>query len=207
MHVRWLDSDEIDSEDVRFGLTHPPGARNPADPLTRRGFLDGQGPAASTGDPDPESQQELFSRLGRDAPCSAVLSVIRARWTANRRVATATFADVEEGDAIPFVRPGGGGVSPPHASMFVALAGSELDLGTGTTTAPTPPVPSDAHFLAPAFVQTLVRELAVDAFFGPIVRGAAATLGQPVDRHCNTILDASRISPGGTFLVRCGLLY
>jgi len=91
--------------------------------------------------------------------------------------------------------------------MFVALAGSELDLGTGTTTAPTPPVPSDAHFLAPAFVQTLVRELAVDAFFGPIVRGAAATLGQPVDRHGNAILDASRISPGGTFLVRCGLLY
>jgi hypothetical protein len=203
MYVRWLD--EI--EDFRFDVTHLPGSRNPADPLTRRGFSDGQGPAASTGDPDPESQQELFSRLGRDAPCSAVLSVLRARWTAHRRVAAATFADVKGGDAIPSVRPRGGAVSPPCTSMFVALAGSELDLGTGTTTAPTPPVPSDAHFLAPAFVQTLVRELAVDAFFGPIVRGAAATLGQPVDRHGNAILDASRISPGGTFLVRCGLLY
>jgi hypothetical protein len=38
--------------------------------------------------------------------------------------------------------------------MFVALAGSELPLGTGTTTAPSPPVPSDDHFLSPTFVQT-----------------------------------------------------
>ena len=91
--------------------------------------------------------------------------------------------------------------------MFVALAGLELELGTGTTTAPTPPVPSDAHFLAPAFVRELVRELAADAFFGPIVRGAAATLGRPVDRHGVAILDASRSPPGGAFLVRCGLLY
>jgi hypothetical protein len=51
MYVRWLD--EI--EDFRFDVTHLPGARNPADPLTRRGFTDGPGPAASTGDPDPES--------------------------------------------------------------------------------------------------------------------------------------------------------
>ena len=203
MYVRWLD--EI--EDFRFDVTHLPGARNPADPLTRRGFADGPGPASSTGDPDPESQQELFSRLGRDAPASAVLSVIRAGWAANRRVAAATFADVEEGDAIPSIRPRGGAVSPPCSSMFVALAGSELDLGTGTTTAPTPPVPSDDHFLAPAFVRDLVRELAADAFFGPIVRGAAATLGKPVDRHGAAIPDASRAPPGGTFLVRCGLLY
>ena len=91
--------------------------------------------------------------------------------------------------------------------MFVALAGSELTLGTGTTAAPTPPTPSDDHFLAPVFVQTLVRELAVDAFFGPIVRGAAATLGHAVDRRGTAILAASRAPPGGTFLVRCGLLY
>jgi hypothetical protein len=73
--------------------------------------------------------------------------------------------------------------------------------------APTPPVPSDAHFLAPAFVRDLVRELTADAFFGPIVRGAAATLGRPVDRHGVAILDASRSPPGGVVLVRCGLLY
>ena len=104
MYVRWLD--EI--EDFRFDVTHLPGARNPADPLTRRGFPDGPGPAASTGDPDPESRQELFSRLGRDAPRSAALAAIRAGWEANRRVAAATFATVQEGDAIPSTGPGGG---------------------------------------------------------------------------------------------------
>jgi hypothetical protein len=81
-----------------------------------------------------------------------------------------------------------------------------LALGTGTTPAQPPPVSSDDHFLAPAFVQTLVQELAVDAFFGPIVRGAAATLGKPVDRHGAAILNASRAPPGGAFVVRCGLL-
>jgi hypothetical protein len=151
------------------------------------------GLVTSTGDSDPKSQQELFSRLGRDAPSPAVLAVIRAGWAANRRVATATFADVEEGDEIPSALRGGA-VSPSCSSMFVALAGSELNLGTGTTTAPTPPVPSDDHFLAPAFVWNLVRELTVDAFFGPILRRAAATLGKskPVDRHGAAIRDASR---------------
>jgi hypothetical protein len=157
MYVRWLD--EI--EDFRFDVTHLPGARNPADPLTRRGFTDGPGPAASTGDPDPESQQELFSRLGRDATPSAVLAVIRAGWAANRQVAAVTFADVQEGDAIPSTGPGGGAVSPPCSRMFVALAGLELELGTGTTTAPTPPVLSDAHFLASAFVWDLHQQTAL----------------------------------------------
>jgi hypothetical protein len=55
MYVRRLD--EI--EDFRFNVTHLPGSRDPADPLTRRGFAgaDGPGPAASTGDPDTESLQ------------------------------------------------------------------------------------------------------------------------------------------------------
>ncbi len=64
MYVRWLD--EI--EDFRFDVTHLPGSRNPRDPLSesRRGFADGDGPAASTGDAaDTESQQELFSRPSR----------------------------------------------------------------------------------------------------------------------------------------------
>jgi hypothetical protein len=52
-----------------------------------------------------------------------------------------------------------------------------------------------------------MRELAVDAFFGPILRGTAATLGKPVDRHGATIVDASRAPPGGAFVARCGLQY
>jgi hypothetical protein len=57
---------------------------------------------------------------------------------------------------------------------------------------PPPPVPSDDHFLAQAFVQTLVRELAVNAFFRPIfkLRGAVAKLGKPFDMHGAAILNA-----------------
>ena len=75
MYVRWLD--EI--EDFRFDVTHLPGSRNPTDPLSRRGFADGDGPATSTGDADAESQQELFSRPGRDAPApaAAMLAAVR----------------------------------------------------------------------------------------------------------------------------------
>ena len=63
---------------------------------------------------------------------------------------------------------------PPSASMLVTLAGTELHLGTGTTTAPTPPVPADDLFLSPTFVHTLAVELDADVMFGPIMRGAAA---------------------------------
>ena len=52
MFVRWLD--EI--EDFRFDVTHLSGSRIPTDPLSRYGVGDGDGPAASTGDPDPASQ-------------------------------------------------------------------------------------------------------------------------------------------------------
>jgi hypothetical protein len=64
MYVRWLD--EI--EDFRFDVTHLPGSRNPTDPLSRRCFEDGDGPAQSTGDPDPESQEELFSLINGSKP-------------------------------------------------------------------------------------------------------------------------------------------
>ena len=122
MYVRWLD--EI--EDFWFDVMHLPGARNPADPLTRRGFADGQGPAASTGDPDPESQQELFSRLGRDAPSSphpsAALADIRAGWAANRRVAAVTFAAVREEGEYPSIRPRGRGGIPPRVLVCLWLS-------------------------------------------------------------------------------------
>ena len=78
--------------------------------------------------------------------------------------------------------------------MFVALAGSELALGTGATAAPTLLAQSSDHFPAPA----ALRELAADAFFGPIFGGpgAAATLGKPVDRHGAAVLDTSLAPPG-----------
>ena len=102
MYVRWLD--EI--EDFRFDVT--PGSRIPSDPLSRRGFADGAGPAASTGDPDSESQQRLFSRHGRDALVPAALAVVRAGWTATRRLAAVSFANVQGGGSIPSTLPGAG---------------------------------------------------------------------------------------------------
>ena len=138
MYVRWLD--QID--DLRFDVTHLPGSRNPTDPLSRRGFTDGDGPAASTGNPVAESQQELFSRVGRDALLPARLTVVQAGWATTRRAAAAFFAHVQgEGAVSPASTRGGAESPPPCTSMFIALAGSELLLGTGATTAPAPPRP------------------------------------------------------------------
>ena len=96
------------------------------------------------------------------------------------------------------------GVCTPFTSMFVALAGSELALGAGTTAAPTPPAPSSDRFLSPAIVQALVRELAADAFFRARERGGGGDARQ-TSRHCVAVLDASRAPPCGAFLVRCRL--
>ena len=101
MYVRWLD--EI--EDFRFDVTLLPGAHNPTDPLSRLGFTDGDGPATLTGEPDAESQEELCSRLGRDAPAPAVLAVVSARWATTSRAAAVAFANVQGGDAIPPTNP------------------------------------------------------------------------------------------------------
>ncbi len=45
-------------------------------------------------------------------------------------------------------------IFPPCTSMFVALEGSGLDLGSGVAAGQTQPVPFDDHFLAPAFSRT-----------------------------------------------------
>ncbi len=73
MFVCWLE--EI--ENVRFDVTHLPGSCNPTDPLSRCGFAYGGASAASTGDSDAESQQQLFLLLNNVAaltpprrPCS-----------------------------------------------------------------------------------------------------------------------------------------
>ena len=97
MYVRWLD--EI--EDSRTDVTLLPGARNPTDPLSRRGFADGDGPATSTGEPNAECQQELFSRPGRYSPAPAVLAAVRARRATTRRAAAVTISQTSMGgDAI-----------------------------------------------------------------------------------------------------------
>ena len=123
--------------------------------LVRQG-LKGAWPAA----------KELFSRLGRDAPAPARLAAIRASWAATRCAAAAEFAHVQGGATTPPPLRRGADPSPPYPRMFVPLAGSELTLGTGTTTAPSPPTPSDDQFLSPAFVQRLAADLTTDTLFG-----------------------------------------
>ena len=120
MYVRWLD--EI--EDFRFDVTHLPGSRNPSDPLSRRGFTDGDGPAAATGDPAAESQQELFSRVGRDAPAHAALDAVRAGRRARRSSTTPAAAQpagarwLEEVESTLF---SGWSGAAPVSSMLAAV--------------------------------------------------------------------------------------
>ena len=53
----------------------------------------------------------------------------------------------------------------------------------------------------------LTTELDLDPVFGPILRGAAAAQGRPIDRHGALVTGPARAPKGGTFLVWCGLLY
>ena len=99
-----VDQDEPASEqDVRLLARRcdaPARRTHPTHPLSPRGFADGDGPAPSTGDPDPESQQELFSRLDRNAPAPALLAAIRVGCANTRRTTAAAFANVQEGGTL-----------------------------------------------------------------------------------------------------------
>ena len=47
----------------------------------------------------------------------------------------------------------------------------------------------------------------MDPFFGPIFKGAAATVGGPVDCRGRPVSGTASRPAGGTFIIRCGLLY
>jgi hypothetical protein len=81
----------------------------PTDPLARRGFADGDCPAASTGDPEVESQQELFSRLGRDTLARGGARS-RLRRVGGQPTGCA-FVDVQEGNEMPSTPARGGAES------------------------------------------------------------------------------------------------
>ena len=109
-------------------MTHLPGKRNQMDPLSRRGFADGDTPTASMGDPDPESQQELFSRpsLSRDSQQShrpMWYSLLFAQCghcgVTHCRVATVAFAHFKAGGTIPSAGPRADVVPP---SVMVCLS-------------------------------------------------------------------------------------
>ncbi len=106
--------DEI--EDFSFDVMHLPCSRNPTDLGPR--LPDGDGPPVSTRDPDPESQQELFSWLGRDAPVSAVLAVIHSGWATHRSLAAVAFTNVEPRDAPSSTEARGGANSPQLGCLW-----------------------------------------------------------------------------------------
>ena len=82
-----------------------------------------------------------------------------------------------------------------------------MRLTTGVFTVPSGPAQSERHFLAPDFIAAWSRETPVDPFFGPIFKGAAATVGGPVDCHGRPVTGATIRPAGGAFIIRCGLLY
>jgi hypothetical protein len=143
MYVCWLD--EI--EDFRFDVTHLPGSRNQADPLTRHSFADGLG-LPRQGTQTLRVSRSCFHGWGMTRRA-------RRHWPFFRQGGQRTSGQrwsglpaFRRGMTAPPQGPRGGGASPPCTSMFVALAGSWVALETGTM------VPSDDHFLAPAFIQS-----------------------------------------------------
>jgi hypothetical protein len=124
-----------------------PGARNPADPLTRRrgraragcrDVADWPGPAAATGIPTRRVSRSCFQvrvSAGARRTVPRGVAVIRAGWAANRRLAAwqrSGSPAFRMGATAPPQGPGGpggGGIRvPPCANMFVARAGSEFSI-------------------------------------------------------------------------------
>ena len=191
VHACW--PDEI--EDFRFDVTHLPGARNPTEPLLRRGRrVLGDGPALSTGYFDPESQ--LFSRLGRDAPAPALLAAIRVGWASTRRAAAAALPASRSGAHASPHRRGGEAVltAPGRLGTPAEHWGHAGSAAAGTLERPRP--------------LTDVRTDLGDGLdlFRPIRRGAAAALGRLVDLHGAPVTNPTRMPKGGPFLVRHCLL-
>ena len=90
---------------------------------------------------------------------------------------------------------------------FTALAGARVQLLTGELTVPEHPLLPERDFLAPDFLSTWQQEIVTDPFFAVIFKGAAATVGGLVDRRGQPVTPPSARPAGGTFLIRCGLLY
>ena len=72
----------------------------------------------------------------------------------------------------------------------------------------------DDRFLTPAFVEGLRAGTQTDPFFGPIFQGATASPGQAVDSLGRAVQrktpgprGRADVPRGGTFIIRCGLLY
>ena len=187
--ARWLD--EI--EEFRFEVEHVPGRLNPADPLTRRGWPQ---PMAR----DPVTAEELGTgpvTATSPPPATAAAAVVTpGSATADPPPAIAAAAVATPGPA----------TAGPGA-VFTPLTGARVQLLTGGVTVPPNPSQPERHFLAPTFIAAWSQEMPTDPFFGPIFKGAAATVGGAVDCHGHPVAAPTSRPAGGAFIIRCGLLY
>ena len=99
------------------------------------------------------------------------------------------------------------GAAPAGPRVFTPMAGARVRLLTGEVTMPPDPTLSERHFLSEEFIAAWQRELPLDPFFAPIFKGAAATVGGLVDCKGSPVAPPCARPAGGTFLIRCGLLY
>jgi hypothetical protein len=164
-------------EEFRFDVEHVPGRLNPADPLSRRG-LPKLHRAGSQMGPNCAHGSEVDSDLVPRHPCLAVAS------SEGRKAHPA-----------------------PDPRAFTPLSGARVQLLTGDFTVPADPLNPERHFLAPDFVATWRQEVLTDPFIAAIFKGAAATHGGAVDCKGQPVAPPTARPAGGTFLVRCGLLY
>jgi len=98
-------------------------------------------------------------------------------------------------------------LSAPCPRAFVSITGARVQLLTGEHTVPANPLQPARDFLAPDFLATWRQEILTDPFFAPIFKGATATVGGLVDRRGQPVSPSTARPAGGTFLIRCGLLY
>ena len=178
LHARWLD----DLAEFSFDVVHVPGHSNPADQLTSCGL---PSPAPSTGETDQESQQKLFSGLGRD---SVAVQELRQITTAQRTVSATAAMGVAPTQSVAATPPADTLSATP---AFIPLAGATLCTATGVMACPPTAAAEGLSFLSPTFTSVWSTHVETDPFFGPIYRGASSTLGAAVDAHGRPVTPAA----------------
>jgi len=183
-------------------------------------FPSGPGPASCTGYTEPGCEQELFA-VRRAA------STLRAAGAGPGVVPPTPDATPPRGGRGGHAGPGGVPPTPEEtplpgrgsgatglAGAFVRLADADLRLHEGTMRAGKAILDPDDRFLTPAFVEGLRAGMQTDLFFGPIFQGATASPGQAVDSLGRAVQrktpgprGRADVPRGGTFIIRCGLLY
>ena len=180
LHAQFMD----ELAEFRFEVTHVPGARNPADPVSR-----------------------MFRPPLMEVPEVArpVLEEVRGRQAEIRR--SSRPGGLLWAPGPPPAQAFGDPTEPPLLRTVVASPHPLVD-GDHTASLPALSPTSGRRFLSPAFITTWQEVIAGDPDFGPLYQAAAASLGGVVDRSGLPLpVDNPSLPPGGAFLMKCGLLF